>query len=91
MPCLAAPKIPAPPGLDLLLPALPTIPQIPTIGLNLCCDLPELEINVPGLPISLGTIPGIAVILQPVMAVVMAAIDLINTYLDQVQIDCPLE
>lgn len=90
MPCLAAPKIPPPPGLSLLLPDLVLTP--PTLGITFCCTL-ELP-PIPGTPfiIPLGLIaPAIALILQPVIGAVMAAIDQLNALLDQLQFSCPLE
>ncbi len=88
MPCIALPAIDfSPPGLDILLPDL--VLPIPTIGLSLCCTiaLPPL----PPIIIPFGTIPGIAVILQPLIAVIQTAIKTLNIILSQIQMSCPLE
>ena len=89
MPCIAAPKIPYPPGLSALLPTLSL--SVPSFAVKLCCTFETPPI--PGTPIvvPLGSITAIALILQPVVTVVMAAIDQLNTLLDQVQASCPLE
>ena len=90
MACIAAPKIPYPPGLSALLP--PLVLTVPPAGIKFCCTFETPPI--PGTPIvlPLGAIaPGIALILQPYVTVIMAAIDQINTLLDQVQASCPLE
>lgn len=90
MPCLAAPKLPYPTvALSLLLPTLTFSP--PAIGVSFCCQLETPPI--PGFPIiiPLGLISGIAVILQPAMALIMTAIDLLNSILDQISVDCPLD
>lgn len=90
MPCVAAPTLPLPPGLDALLPVLVLSPP-PAPGLNFCCtfEVPP----IPGTPIilPLGSVPGMAVILQPVLTVIMAIIDLLNALLDELQFSCPLD
>ncbi len=88
MPCVAAPSVPLP-DLSLLLPELDLSP--PTLGITFCCKFETPP--VPGTPIilSIGLLPGIAVVLQPVMAVIMIAIDLLNALLDELQFACPLE
>jgi hypothetical protein len=88
MPCLSAPSISLPAGLSLLLPSLPTI-TLPGVPSLLCCTLPAVP--TPTIVLPLGLIPGIAVILQPVLAVIMAVIDLLNSLLDLIQVSCPLE
>lgn len=88
MACIAAPKLPPPPGLSLLLPTL--VFSTPVVGLNLCCSLETPSVSSP--PIPLGAIaPAIALLLAPVVSVVMAAIDQLNALLDQAQFSCPLE
>ena len=88
MACVAAPKVPYPPGLSLLLPTL--VFSTPVVGLNLCCSLETPSVSSP--PIPLGAIaPGIALILQPVVSAVMSAIDQLNAMLDTIQYSCPLE
>ena len=95
MTCLAAsiPKIPVP-ALDLLLPTLQF--GIPAVGINYCCcnfSLPFLPLSV---PIPLGAImqvPAIASALATITALILAAIDVMNSYLDQLQFSfsCPLD
>lgn len=89
MACIAAPKLPPPPGLDLLLPDLALDPSLPTV--ELCCRFEPPPI--PGSPfiIPLSEIPGVGVILAPVMATIMEAIDTLNAMLDELQFECPLE
>ncbi len=91
MACLSAPKIPPPPGLSLLLPPLAL--AIPSFTLNLCCTFETPQ--PPGFPIILPLgllIPaGAAVLIQAAMAAIMAAIDKLNSLLDELQFSCPLE
>ncbi len=89
MPCLQAPEIPYPPGLDLILPAFELDLTIPPIGIALCCTL-----SIPPIPIPLiafGLIPGISITLIPVMTVIGETIDSVNEFLDALKFDCPLD
>jgi hypothetical protein len=91
MPCIAAPKVPYPPGLSLLLPTI-AIPS-PSLGIKLCCTFKTPAI--PGFPIilPLGQIlpSGAAQAIQAVQAVIVQAVDQLNALLDQLTFDCPLE
>jgi hypothetical protein len=91
MPCLAAPRLPPPPGLSLLLPTL-VIPS-PSVGITFCCKLTTP--NVPGFPlvIPLGLLipAGGAVAMAAVVAVINEAVDQVNALLDQLSFECPLD
>lgn len=89
MSCVSAPQLGIPSGLDFFLPTLSLSAALP--GANLCCNFEPPPI--PGSPfiLPLGLIPGIAVVLQPLMAVIMPIIDLLNALLDELQFSCPLE
>lgn len=89
MPCLQAPEIPYPPGLDLILPAFSIDISIPPIGIALCCTLSIPPIPLPLIPFNL--IPGISLTLIPVMTVISETIDQVNAFLDTLKFDCPLD
>ncbi len=89
MPCLQAPEIPYPPGLDLILPAFTPVLSIPPIGIALCCTLSIPLPPIPPIPFYL--IPGISLTLQPVMTVIGETIDQVNEFLDTLKFDCPLD
>ena len=90
MACLAAPKLPLPPGLSLLLPTLSLSP--PSLAVDLCCHFETPPI--PGFPIilPLGAILGpLSATVDAILAVISAAVALLNALLDQLQFSCPLE
>lgn len=90
MPCINLPTIDfSPPGLSLLLPDI-VIP-IPTPGLSLCCDISITRPPIPPIILPLGPIPGIAVILQPLIAAIQLIIKTLNLILSQIPTACPLE
>ncbi len=88
MSCINLPHV-ALPDLSVLLPELPALPEIPHLGLSMCCELPELALRDPLLPPPLP--PPVAVALALVMPAVMEAIDAINALIDQIPTKCPLE
>lgn len=78
LPAVALPVLPAPFSIDP--PELPAI----TIGAEFCCKLPTLSVT-PLIPIP-------AAILNPaVIALINAASDVINAYIDALPLDCPRE
>ena len=90
MACITAPSLPRPPGLDLLLPTLELSPPQPS-GANLCCNFEPPPIPGGPLILPLGLIPGASVLLQPVMTVIMTAVDTLNAMLDELQFSCPMD
>lgn len=90
MPCIALPTIDfSPPGLSILLPDIAI--TLPTLGLSLCCDI---SITIPPLPsiiLPLGAIPGLAVLLQPILQLIQTVIKTLNMILSQIAMECPLE
>ena len=93
MPCIAAPHVSlADIGLSLPSITLPT-PRLPG-ELSLCCtvQLPPLPTYLVNQVIALAVslIPGLGKILQPVLAVLMKAIAVINSILDLITFKCPL-
>lgn len=83
MACIKAPLIPIPTlpvGISI---TPPQLPPLPGIDFTLCC-----HINIP--PIPLPNLPGLTLtanLLQPINAILTE----VNTFLDQLQINCPLE
>ena len=92
MTCLNAPNI----SLASLGLSLPTIvlPPIPLPGISLCCtfQLPPIPTYLINQAIALVTslIPGLGKVLQPVLAILMKAIAVINSVLDLITFACPL-
>ncbi len=88
MPCFKLPEIDfSPPGLDFFLPDL--VLPIPTFGLSLCCTIALPPI--PALILPIGAIPGIGLILQPLIVAMQLLIKALNLILSQIQMSCPLE
>ncbi len=86
MACIKAPTV-TPPDLSVLLPDLAVDIHPPHAGLSVCC---ELSVTIPVSISGIASIPGVAAILAPVNAVILAAVDEINELLDSLQVDCPL-
>ena len=91
MPCINAPNV----SLASIGISLPTIKvPSPVIGLTLCCtvqtpQLPTYFVNaVIALLVSL--VPSLGKVLQPLLAILMKAIAIINTALDLITFSCPL-
>lgn len=93
MPCLAAPRLPYPPGLSILLPTLSF--SLPGLGIAFCCAFETPPI--PGFPIvlPLGAIfaaLGAASALDAVIATIDSIVDLINSLIDQIPAaNCPFD
>ncbi len=92
MACIAAPHIGLP-DLGLSLPTI-ALPPIPLPGISLCCTLqlppiPTYIINA-AIALIISLIPGLGKVLQPVLALLMKAIAIINGILDQLTFSCPL-
>jgi len=92
MPCINVPHI----GLSDLGLALPSIalPPIQLPGISLCCTfqlppIPTYLINAV-IALAISLIPGLGKVLQPVLAILMKAIAVINAILDQITFKCPL-
>ncbi len=90
MPCLKAPHL-ALPDISLLLPSLDIEIGPPSIGLSLCCKIPIPPIPLPIISIGTLPIPDLSTILQPAIALIMAAVDTLNGLLDQIQVSCPYD
>ncbi len=93
MACLSAPHISLA-DLGLSLPAI-ALPPIPLPGVSLCCTLqlppiPTYLINQL-IALAMSLIPGLGKVLQPVLAILMQAIGIINGILDQITFSCPLD
>jgi len=90
MPCIPIPKTPQPPfPFPYTVPPL-SFPPIPTEP-DLCCQLPDfiamIAEHVPPIPLPPGTInPATA---QEIAAAIQLAVDTIDSYLDQLQPECP--
>ncbi len=90
MPCIALPTIDfSPPGLSILLPTLSFTP--PTLGLSLCCNISIMTPPLPPIILPLGAIPGLAILLQPILQLIQTVIKTLNMILSQIAMECPLE
>lgn len=92
MSCIEVPHIGLP-DLGLTLPPI-ALPPIVLPGFNLCCTLqlppiPTYLINQ-AIAIIISLIPGLGKVLQPVLALLMKALAIINGILDQITFECPL-
>lgn len=92
MSCLAVPHI----GLGDIGISLPSI-TLPTlqVGVTLCCTLQLPPINPyivnQLIATAIALIPGLGKVLQPILALLMKAINIINIALDLITFDCPLD
>lgn len=91
MPCINAPNV----SLASLGLSLPTIALPPIqLGLTVCCtfQLPPLPTYLVNQALVLVTslLPAIGKLLQPVLAILMKAIAIMNAILDQITFSCPL-
>jgi hypothetical protein len=81
--------------IDLPVPTLPTLPAPLTIALALpTLDLPDLTYccKMPPLPVSIPPIPIPSLVLNPAfIATLNAFIQQMNTYLNSIPLNCPLE
>ncbi len=91
MACLAAPHVSFA-DLGLTLPTI-TLPS-PQIGITICCSvqLPPIPTYLVNqlIALAMSLIPGLGKVLQPVLAILMQAIGIINGILDQITFSCPL-
>lgn len=91
MPCINAPNV----SLASLGLSLPTIALPPIqIGIGVCCtfQLPPIPTYLVNQAIAIVTslIPALGKVLQPVLAILMKAIAVMNAILDQITMSCPL-
>ncbi len=96
MSCIEVPHIGIPdiPGLSLLLGDI-SIPG-PDLGINFCC---KFDLPIPGFPIilPLGTLlntlaanPGQSAVVEAILTTLDQIVSTINTLLDQLPFECPL-
>lgn len=92
MPCINAPNVTLA-SLGLSLPTI-ALPPVRLPGLAVCCtfQLPPIPTYLVNQAIALVTslIPGLGKVLQPVLAILMKAIAVMNAILDLVTFSCPL-
>lgn len=68
---------------------------LPSVTLGLCCKFstPTL-VNMATVNLAIANVfalvPGLSTVLQPVMAIIAAYIDIVNGLLDQITFSCPL-
>lgn len=91
MACLQVPKLGIPdiPGLSLLLG--PITIGAPGVNIDFCC---KLDLRVPGFPITIPINVALTTLgptSDAILASIQSAVDQLNTYLDQLTIDCPLD
>ncbi len=93
MSCITAPRIPilSVPGLSLLLGDISIDP--PDLSINLCC---QIDIPIPPIVIPIGTALGTLKLAAPAalettFATINSAIEQVNTLIDQLSFDCPLD
>ncbi len=92
MPCISVPHVGLP-DLGITLPTI-ALPPIPLPGITLCCSfqlppIPTYLVNAV-IALAMSLIPGLGKVLQPVLAILMKAIAVINGILDQITFSCPL-
>ncbi len=92
MPCISVPNVSLP-DLGISLPTI-ALPPIPLPGLSLCCtvQLPPIPTYLVNqiIALAISAIPGLGKVLQPVLAILMKALAIINSILDQITFSCPL-
>lgn len=92
MPCISVPHVGLP-DLGISLPSI-VLPDVPLPGITVCCtlQLPPIPMYIINAVIALAIslIPGLGKILQPVLALLMKAIAIINAVLDRITFKCPL-
>lgn len=88
MPCVSIPVAPMPPS---IFPITLTPPETPDPGFaaNLCCKILQFEVVTEPLPLPPGTInPATA---ATITAILTSAMQTVQTYLDKLPTECPLE
>lgn len=92
MACIDAPHVSLA-DLGLSLPTI-TLPPVQLPGVSLCCtaQLPPIPTYLVNqvIALAMSLIPGLGKILQPVLAILMRVIAVINGILDQITFSCPL-
>ena len=92
MACISVPHVSFD-DLGITLPAI-ELPPLPTPGVKLCCTaqlppIPTYLLNQ-AIALAMSLIPSLGKVLQPVLAILMQAIGIINGILDQITFSCPL-